>query len=330
MSQRISKENQGEEMAREDKQMTAGRSFPPPAFQLSSSPSSRSAGPPIQAKSEEEEMDTGESMFGATQLLKFLDHLDVILDLKDAVTPSLLGIVKKVDRIKSFYDALTEARKGSSLVPGTGVKVLWKNAMPSLGSLMFAYKAIDATYRVSVSGAKLLGRGVYAAQEFSGQISAEKYEKLVNDMDDNVPDTLLGLLLSPIEIFRDLRRIKRLSIDIFDHFKALANLKKSLQNGDVSMLDAFKTVSDLQDFLTELVELCQAVQEVVDDLGFEFDLEPAETAIKKFGAPFKSMKEVMGGGKAKEEEDDAPAGGPEALRKSLEPGYKPLLDSLPF
>lgn len=318
-------------------QMAAGRSFSPPAFNLTSGPGDPAEGQelsnnPIQAKSEENQTGDGDSMFDATQLLKFLDHLDVVLDLKDALSPSLFGIVMKVKKIKSFFDAISDAKKGSSLTPGMGVKVLWQNSMPTLGSLAFAYKAIDTTYRVSVSGAKLLGRGVYAAQEFSGQISVEKYETLVDEMDDNVPDSLLGLLLSPIELFRDLRRIKRLSIDIFDHFKALKNIKKSLQNGNISILDVFKTVSDLKDLLTELVDLCKTVQKVVDELGFEFDLEPVEKAIKKFGYPLRSMKDVIGDGvpKAKSRESDGPQGGLEGLHKSLEPGYKPLLDSLPF
>lgn len=306
--------------------MNAGRSLSPPAFNLtSSSPSSGMGGQPLQAKMEAGDTDTGESMFQATQLLKFLNHLDVLIDLKESVTPSLLGIIMKAKKLKGFLSKLSDAKKGASGITRKGVA-------STGGGFGFAFAAIDLTYWASVLGAKTLARGVYATQELWGSISPEQYENAVENLDDSVPDSLIGFLLSPSKTYQSITKIKRLGKDVIDGFSGLANLKKSLQNGDVSMLDVFKTVSNLKDSIKDLLELCKEVQELLDDWGFKFDLAPVEQAIKKFSAPLRSMKEVINADPdmAKEEEKEQPAGGGEALLKSLEPGYKPLLDSLGF
>lgn len=333
MSQRISKSSQSEEMTTDDPQMALGRSLSPPAFNLTTSnndqpPGGEMASGPIQAKSEEGQTEEADPMFEATQLLKILDHVDVILDLKDAITPSLTSIVKRVMKIKSFVNSLSEVRKGASLTPQSSLSNL-KVAGKSLG---FAVSAIEMTYWATVKGAKLLARGVYAGQELSGQISSDQYENAVDNLEDSVPDSMWALLMMPSETYQSFIKIKRLSKDILEDFSTLSNLKKSLQKGDASMLDVVKTVSNLKDSLEDFVELCREVQELLEDLGFEVELKPLEKAINKFSYPLKSMKGLINEDKpeAKKGNNDTSDGGWSSLKKSVEPGYKPILDAFSF
>ena len=269
----------------------------------------------------------------AAKLLKFLDHIDVILDIKESLTPSFTTIYFKIKKIRNFINSISDIRKGSVLSPGDNYRSIGKRTLKAFGKgIGFSLKAIDLTYWASVKGAKLVARGIWATQELTGHMTEEQYENSVNNMNDNVPESLIGLALLPTETFQNLSKIMRLGGDILEEFTALKVLKRSLQNGDASMSDVVSTITDLKAYLKNFLELCQQVEEAIGDLGFDVDLKPIEKAINKFSYPLRRMKDLLGDDKPKPKSgnDDAPVGGMPALKKSLEPGYKPLLDSLPW
>lgn len=205
-----------------------------------------------------------------------------------------------------------------------GVKLTTKSdkLKATAGGLRLGKNSIALTYSLTVWAAKSLAKTVYATQAVAGQITKEQYERAVDNLEDSVPDSLLGLLLMPSETYRSLRKIKRLASGIKQQFSDLRALLQSANSQDVSLLDLYKTVSGLRDSLSDFVELSTEIESLLNEFGYDVNLDVYEKVIDELNKSLQSMESI---GVEQIKDANSDGSGFSGLKKSLEPAYKPLI-----
>ena len=268
------------------------------------------------AKQGETTSGTREQRGVSEKVLDFADRIDVALQYQDDISVSLFKVIKTIRSIKNVMDTISDVRGGVKLTTKSD------KLKATAGGLRLGKNSIALTYSLTVWAAKSLAKTVYATQAVAGQITKEQYERAVDNLEDSVPDSLLGLLLMPSETYRSLRKIKRLASGIKQQFSDLRALLQSANSQDVSLLDLYKTVSGLRDSLSDFVELSTEIESLLNEFGYDVNLDVYEKVIDELNKSLQSMESI---GVEQIKDANSDGSGFSGLKKSLEPAYKPLI-----